>query len=149
MTSTLDAYYDALSSDCKPQMIALRNVIQKNIPKGFEEVINYKMPSWVVPHSIFPEGYHCDPKLPLGFLSIASQKNHIAIYHMGIYASPELLQWFQEEYPKYSTKKLDMGKSCIRLKKTDEIPYELFGKLAKKMSVKQWIDLYQTAFRKK
>lgn len=139
----VEDYIDSLESDRKDAMNKLRAVINKNLPKGFEEMLTYGMPGWVVPLSAYPNGYHCDPKLPLGFLSIASQKNFIALYHMGVYADPTLLKWFTEEYPKHSKTKLDMGKSCIRFKKTDQIPYELIGELAKKMSPKQWIDLYE------
>jgi len=101
------------------------------------------MPSYVVPHSIFPAGYHCNPSEPLPFISVASQKNFIALYHMGLYARPELQEWFISEYPKYSKYKLDMGKSCIRFKKIDAIPYELIGQLFSKMDVDQWIKTYQ------
>ena len=104
------------------------------------------MPSWVVPHSIFPDGYHVDPQLPLPFLSIASQKRHIGFYHMGIYASPELLEWFTQEYPNHCKTKLDMGKSCIRFKNPSKIPYELIGELCSKMSVQEWISLYQKQY---
>ena len=124
-------------------MRQLRQTILENLPEGFEEVMSYGMIGYVVPHSIFPDGYHCDPKLPLPFMSIASQKNFIALYHMGIYASPELLSWFQAEYPKHMKTKLDMGKSCIRFKKPDQLPYELIGQLVTKMTPQQWIDLYQ------
>lgn len=125
-------------------IIKLRDVIMKNIPKGFEECINYNMISYVVPHSTYPNGYHCDPSLPLPFVSIAAQKNFIAVYHMGVYMKPELLKWFTDEYKKSVKSKLDMGKSCIRFKKPDEIPVELIGKLISKMSVKQWINLYES-----
>jgi len=106
------------------------------------------MIGYVVPHSIFPEGYHCDPKLPLPFVSIASQKNFIALYHMGIYANPKLLDWFVSEFPKHSKSKLDMGKSCIRFKKAEQIPYDLIGELMQKTSVQDWIKLYQDNFLK-
>ncbi|PZQ85019.1 MAG: hypothetical protein DI548_09085, partial [Flavobacterium johnsoniae] len=85
---------------------------------------------------------------PLPFLSLASQKNFIALYHMGIYADPKLLDWFVNEYPKHSKLKLDMGKSCIRLKKMDQIPYELLGELFGKISPEKWIEMYEGAFRK-
>ena len=115
-TKTVDDYLDSLPEDRREAMIKLWHVIDKNLPKGFDVQVNYGMPGWVVPHSSYPAGYHCDPKLPVPFLGIASQKNFIAVYHMGIYASPELLKWFTEEYPKHSKTKLDMGKSCIRFK---------------------------------
>jgi hypothetical protein len=141
---TPDDYFDSLPDERKNAMNELRNTISKNIPKGFKEVIGYGMPGWVVPHSIFPSGYHCDPKLPLPFMGIASQKNFVALYHMGMYSDPALLKWFTTEFPKHSKSKLDMGKSCVRFKKMDDIPFKLIGELAKKMTPKQWIELYQT-----
>lgn len=121
----------------------LRETILTNLPKGFDEQLNYGMIGYVVPHEIYPAGYHCDPKLPLPFANIASQKNFIGFYHMGIYANPELLEWFVKEYSKQSETKLDMGKSCVRFKKMDKIPYDLIGKLMRKMSVNDWIKLYE------
>lgn len=106
------------------------------------------MPGYVVPHEIYPAGYHCDPKLPLPFVAIASQKNFIAFYHMGIYAIPELQKWFTTEFPKHSTAKLDMGKSCIRFKKPEHIPYQLLGELIKKLPVKDWIKVYEENIKK-
>ncbi len=144
---SVEDYYDSVPDDRKEIMLELRNTISKNLPKGFAEVLNYGMPGWVIPHSIYPSGYHCDPKLPLPFFGLASQKNFIAVYHMGIYANPELLKWFTDEFPKHSKFKLDMGKSCIRFKKPDQIPVKLFGELAKKMTPKQWIDLYESGLK--
>lgn len=126
----------------------LRQVINDNLPKGFEEGIKYKMIGYYVPHSVYPDGYHCDPKTPLPLMSFASQKNSINLYHMGIYAKKELLDWFVNEYPKHCKRKLDMGKSCIRFKNMDEIPFELIGELTKKMSSKEWIDIYESAIKK-
>lgn len=141
-------YLNELPEDKASYFIKLRDTILKNIPNGFEEGIGYGMIGFVVPHSIFPDGYHCDPKQPLPFVSIASQKNFIALYHMGIYANPRLLEWFVNEYPKHSKSKLDMGKSCIRFKKADQIPYDLIAELMQKMTVKEWIKLYQDSFLK-
>ena len=107
----------------------------------------YGMVGYVVPHSIYPPGYHCDPKLPLGFIALASQKNFIALHHMGLYGSPKLLEWFTNEYPKHSKTKLDMGKGCVRFKKPDQIPFDLIGALAEKMTPQQWIECYEAAFR--
>jgi len=121
----------------------LRETILKNIPKGFEEQLSYGMIGFVVPHSKYPDGYHCDPKLPLPFVSIANQKNFIALYHMGIYADTALYDWFVGEYPKHCKRKLDMGKSCIRFKKPEEIPFKLIAQLMKKMKVKDWVGLYE------
>ena len=141
--ATVEDYFSTLSEDRKEAMERLRDTIRKNLPNGFEETINYNMPSWVVPHTIFPEGYHVNPELPLPFLGIASQRRHIGVYHMGIYASPTLLEWFTQEYANHCKTKLDMDKSCIRFKNMAKIPYELIGELCSKMSVQEWIDLYQ------
>ncbi len=146
---TPDEYIDAIPEERKEVMSRLRKVIKDNLPKGFEEVISYKMIGYVVPHEIYPSGYHCDPTLPLPFMNIASQKNFIAVYHSGIYASEALMQWFTAEYPKHVTTKLDMGKSCIRFKKPDQIPMQLIGELASKMTTEQWIELYETNVKKK
>lgn len=146
--ATPDAYIAELPADRKGPMTELRNTVLKNLPKGFVEEMNYGMLGYVVPHSIYPAGYHCDPKLPLPFMAIASQKNFIAFYHMGIYAMPELMEWFTTEYPKHSTAKLDMGKSCIRFKKLEHIPHKLIGQLVKKMSVKDWINCYESKFKR-
>ncbi len=142
-TTTVASYIDELPEERQAAIKKLRQVIKKNLPKGFKETIGYKMPAYVVPHSTYPDGYHCDPKLPLPFLSFASQKNFVALYHMGIYADPKLLAWFQKEWPKHVKTKLDMGKSCIRFKKVDEIPFDLIGELVSKMTVKDWVALYE------
>jgi hypothetical protein len=145
---TVKDYLKELPTDRAPYFVKLRDTILNNIPKGFEEVMSYGMVSYVVPHSIFPAGYHCDPKLPLQFTAIASQKNFIAIYHMGIYGSPKLHDWFVSEYPKHCKTKLDMGKSCIRFKKMEDIPYKLIAELMTKITVKDWINLYQENYMK-
>lgn len=126
----------------------LHDVIMENLPEGFEAAISYGGLGYVVPHSIYPAGYHCKPVEPLPFAGLASQKNSINFYHMGIYSDPKLLDWFVKEYPKHSKQKLDMGKSCIRFKKFEEIPYKLIGELMKKMSVKDWIKTYETNLKK-
>lgn len=136
-------YISKLPEERKVAMTKLREVILENIPKGFEETMSYGMVGYVVPHSIYPDGYHCTPELPLPFISIASQKNFVALYHMGIYADKELHDWFVAEYHKYVKTKLDMGKSCIRFKKMETIPFDLIGELCNKMTVKQWIELYE------
>lgn len=141
---TPQEYMDALPEERRQAINALRKAITKNLPKGFKEVISYGMLGYVVPHSLYPNGYHCDPKLPLPFINIASQKNFIAVYHMGIYADKGLLDWFTTQYPKHTKAKLDMGKACIRFKKPEQIPFELIGELAAKMSPQQWIDVYET-----
>lgn len=151
MTSTAtnpDDYIKELPEDRKEAIQKLRAVILKNLPKGFKEEMSYGMIGYVVPHKIYPSGYHCNPKLPLPFMSFASQKNSINFYHMGIYANNELYNWFIESYGKFSQKKLDIGKSCMRFKKTEDIPYDLVGDLVSKMNVKDWITTYEKAFKK-
>ena len=147
--NNVDEYIAQVSEDKREGLIELRKVIKNNIPKGFEECINYNMIGYVVPHKLYPAGYHCDPKLPLPFINLAAQKNFIALYHMGIYASPQLLEWFTTEHTKRVKRKLDMGKSCIRYKKAEDIPFDLIGELMQKVSVNQWIEGYENAFRKK
>ncbi len=127
----------------------LRQTIIDNLPKGFEETLQYRMPSFVVPHSLYPDGYHCKPTDALPFVSIANQKNYIALYHSGIYADQDLYDWFVGEYPKYCKRKLDMGKSCIRFKKPNEIPFELIAELLQKMTPQDWIELYEKNIKKK
>jgi len=138
-----DQYLKELPADRKEAVGKLRDTVLKNIPKGFKETMSYGMIGYVVPHESYPSGYHCDPKLPLPFVCIASQKNFIALHHMGIYASPEILKWFVDEYPKHSERKLDMGKGCIRFKYPEHIPYKLIGQLMKKFTVKEWVSLYE------
>lgn len=146
--TTPEQYLSELPEDRKEAILKLRNAIKENLPQGFEEVISYGMLGYVVPHSIYPSGYHCDPKLPLPFINLASQKNFIALYHMGIYANKNLESWFVSEYPKHVKTKLDMGKSCIRFKKMDDIPFDFIGELAAKVSVEDWISNYEKAYRK-
>lgn len=140
---TPQEYIDSLPEDRRAPMSALRKAITDNLPKGFTEGMGYGMLGYAVPHSIYPNGYHCDPKLPLPFLALASQKNFIALYHMGMYSDPELLNWFTTEFPKHTKYKLDMGKSCVRFKKVDDIPFGLIGELVSKMTVEDWISLYE------
>ena len=140
---TPEQYLSELPEDRKEAMVKLRKVIKDNLPKGFEEAMTYGMLGYLVPHSIYPNGYHCDPKLPLGFMNLASQKNFIAVYHMGVYGSSALYDWFVAEYPKHCKTKLDMGKSCIRFKKISDIPYDLIAELSRKITVKQYIDNYE------
>lgn len=145
---TVEDYLKEIPEDRKPYFYKLRETIAKNIPDGFVEQMSYGMIGFVVPHSIYPDGYHCTPKLPLPFINIASQKNFIALYHMGLYADKELLNWFVSEYPKYSSQKLDMGKGCIRFKKLDQIPYDLIAQLMQKITVQDWISSYEFNFKK-
>lgn len=143
---TPDEYIAELPEDRKIAVQKLREIALKNLPKGFKEVISYGMLGYVVPHELYPKGYHCTPDLPLPFFNIASQKNSINIYHMAIYADSDLYKWIVDEYPKYSSAKLDMGKGCIRFKKADAIPLEMIGELLSKISPQQWIEIYEKAF---
>lgn len=147
--SSPDDYIIKLPVDRKIPMQTLRSTILDNLDYGFVETMSYGMIGYVVPHSIYPDGYHCDPKTPLPFMSIASQKNFIALYHMGLYADKDLLEWFQKEYAAHSKYKLDMGKSCVRFKKIDHIPYSLIAELVSKMNAQQWIKLYERNVKKK
>ena len=145
----VDSYFNSLPDERRTAMNELRACLLRSLPEGYSEEMAYKMPSYVVPHSIYPAGYHCDAKQALPFISIAAQKNFVALYHMGIYADAQLLEWFTAEYPKHSKSKLDMGKSCIRFKKVEDIPFDLLAQLLSKMSPQDWIAQYEIQFRKK
>jgi len=138
-----EEYISKIPEERIPYFKKLRKTILENIPNGFEEQMSYGMVGYVVPKSMYPSGYHCDTNLPLPFVNIASQKNFIALYHSGIYANPEIHNWFINEYPKHCKRKLDMGKSCVRFKKAEEIPFELIATLMQKMTPKEWIALYE------
>jgi len=145
---TPEEYISQLPEERHEVISKLRKVILDNLPKGYEEQMSYGMLGYVVPHSLYPDGYHCKPETPLPFINLASQKNFVAVYHMGIYSSKELMDWFVREYPKHCQRKLDMGKSCIRFKKIEEIPYQLIGELASKMTTKEWISIYENAIKR-
>ncbi len=140
---TPEEYLNELPEDRKAAVSKLRETVLRNLPKGFKEVMAYGMLGYVVPLEIYPAGYHCNPKLPLGFVNIGSQKNYIVLHHLGLYGNPELLKWFETEYPKYSDTKIDIGKGCVRFKKPENIPYKLIGELMKKVTVKDWITFYE------
>ncbi len=141
--TTVSQYVAAVPAERQAAFKKLRKTVKANIPAGFEETMNYGMIGYVVPHKTYPDGYHCDPSLPLPFANIANQKNFIALYHMGLYSDKKLYDWFVKEYAKTCSHKLDMGKSCIRFKKIDEIPYELIGELLTRVSVSDWIRTYE------
>jgi uncharacterized protein YdhG (YjbR/CyaY superfamily) len=145
---TPEDYIAKLPDDRQEVMINLRKIILQNLPKGFEECISYGMIGYVVPKSLYPDGYHCNAELPLPFINLASQKNYIALYHLCIYANEDLMKWFKTEYPKHSKYKLDMGKSCIRFKRMNDIPYELIGELCSKITPQKWIDIYETNIKR-
>ncbi|MDR6921759.1 MULTISPECIES: DUF1801 domain-containing protein [Chryseobacterium] len=147
--SSVEDYISKIPEERQEVFRKLFDTISDNLPEGFKEGVSYGMVGWDVPLETYPEGYHCTPGAPLPFMGLASQKNFIAFYHMGIYAEPELLNWFVAEYPKYSKRKLDMGKSCVRFKKMDDIPFELIAEVSKKMTVKEWIGIYEDRLKKK
>ncbi|MEG9327624.1 DUF1801 domain-containing protein [Salinimicrobium catena] len=143
-----EAYINSLPQERKEAISKLRKVLLENLPEGFEEGMGYAMLSYHVPLSKYPQGYHVNPELPLPFINLASQKSYVALYHMGLYSSPELLEWFTYEYLNYSKRKLDMGKSCIRFKKMEDIPYQLIGQLAAKMTPQEWISTYERSVKR-
>lgn len=145
---TPDEYIAELPEDRRSALAALRKVINENLPKGFKETMGYGHMGWVVPHETYPAGYHCEPKQPLPFMGIASQKNHIAVYAMCLYGNVDQLEWFRAEWPKHSKKKLNMGKSCIRFTKLEDIPLDLIGELASKVTPKQWINIYEKTMKR-
>jgi uncharacterized protein YdhG (YjbR/CyaY superfamily) len=145
--TTVTEYLTGLPEDRMEAVTKLRNLIKKNIPKGFEECMSYGMIGYVIPHKIYPDGYHCDPKLPVPFMNIASQKNFVALYHMGLYGDGQLKTWFEAEYKKTVPTKIDMGKGCVRFKKMENIPFKLIGELAQKITVKEYIEMYETNWK--
>jgi hypothetical protein len=146
--TTVDQYIAEAPQERQEALQKLRSTILTHLPKGFEEAMGYGMAGYAVPHSIYPAGYHCTPHLPLPFMGFASQKNSINFYHMGIYADETLYNWFLAEYAKFSKKKLDIGKSCMRFKKPEDIPFDLIGELVTKISVQDWIATYESKFKK-
>ena len=143
MSLSIEKYLNSLPLDRQESVQMIIKTVEDNIPLGYAKIMNYSMPSFVIPYSIYPAGYHVTPDLPLPFIGVASQKNNIGFYHMGVYADSNLLDWFISEYTKYSKSKLDMGKSCIRFKKMDDIPYELIAELSTKMTTQDWISIYE------
>ncbi|AMR42803.1 hypothetical protein BAX96_01790 [Elizabethkingia anophelis] len=148
MSNLIQTYLEKVPDERKMAFEKLFNAIDDNLPTGFELTEAYGMLTWVVPLSSYPAGYHCAPGTPLPFLSLASQKNFLAFYHMGIYADKDLLEWFQESYTQHAKYKLDMGKSCVRFKKMDDIPYGIIAELSTKISPEMWIEKYETVFKK-
>ena len=145
---TVDEYINELPEERREAILKLRQLLKSKLPKGFQEQMAYGMITYVVPHSLYPQGYHAKPAQALPFISLGSQKNYIALHHMGLYANETLLNWFQTEYAKASKFKLDMGKGCVRFKKPEHIPYELIAELAEKVSVKDWISEYEKALKR-
>ena len=146
--ATVEEYLNAIPQERRPYIEKIRKAVLDNLPEGFVEEMNYGMIGYVVPLSVYPDGYHTTPNTPLPFANIASQKNFIGFYHMGVYTDPELLKWWEDEYAKQCKYKLDMGKSCVRLKKFEDIPYDLIGELMQKMTAQDWIDVYESHWKK-
>ncbi|MGN7864820.1 DUF1801 domain-containing protein [Chryseobacterium sp. 22458] len=146
--ASIEDYISKIPDERQDAFRKLFETIHNNLPEGFEENLSYGMLGWGVPLKTYPAGYHCTPGTPLPFINLASQKNFIALYHMGLYSTPELLDWFVAEYPKHSKRKLDMGKSCVRFKKTDDIPFELLAELSRKMTPEDWIRVYESQYKK-
>lgn len=147
-STSVEDYISKIPEERQDVFKKMFDTVNDNLPQGFEKGVSYGMVGWNVPLETFPAGYHCTPGSALPFMGMASQKNFIALYHMGMYAKPELLDWFVAEFPKHSKRKLDMGKSCIRFKKMDEIPFELIAELSKKMTVDEWINIYENNLKK-
>ncbi|NIF04139.1 DUF1801 domain-containing protein [Chryseobacterium sp. Tr-659] len=145
---SIEDYISKIPEERRDAFKKLFDAVNDNLPKGFVESTNYGMVGWVVPLSTYPAGYHCAPGTPLPFINLASQKNFIALYHMGLYSRPELLDWFVAEYPKHSNKKLDMGKSCVRFKKVEDIPFDLIAELSTKMTAEDWIGIYESLYKR-
>ncbi|MFG0318770.1 MAG: DUF1801 domain-containing protein [Planctomycetota bacterium JB042] len=140
--ATVQEYLASLPDDRRRALKAIRAVIRKNLDQGYEEGIQYGMIGYYVPHRVYPDGYHCDPKQPLPFAGLASQKNHMAIYLMGIYGSEEHERWFREAWTK-SGKRLDMGKACIRFKKLEDVPLDVVGEVVRRIPAKAYIESYE------
>ena len=140
---SIKAFLNSVPEERRDKVNKLHKVIESSLPSGFEVHASNGMLNYVVPLSRYPKGYHATKGGPLPFISIASQKNHIALYHMGLYGNPELMQWFDEAYTQHSPNKLDMGKSCIRFKHLEQIPFDLIGELCQKITVDEYIAQYE------
>lgn len=146
--TTVNEYLTNLPDDRRAGIEAMRQAVLGGLDKGFEEGMQYGMIGFFVPHSRYPAGYHCDSKQPLPFAGIASQKKHLTIYFMQLYMNPDELKWFESEFAK-TGKKLDMGKSCIRFKKLDDIPLDLLRRTVKRISADRYIELYEKTVQPK
>ncbi len=144
---TVDDYISQIPADRKDAFSRLRSVIGSHLPGEFEERLSWGMPTWAVPLSVYPPGYHTRKDEPLPFISIASQKHFIGFYHLGIYAMPQLHEWFLAEWTSRNLGRMDMGKSCLRLKNPDKIPYDLLGELCSKVGAAEWIAIYEGSVR--
>jgi hypothetical protein len=146
-TKTVKDYIESLPEDRQKAITEIRKAINKNLPNGFKESVGSNMILWAVPHSSYPAGYHCDPSKPLMLMCVTSTKGHISLHHLGLYGSGALTEWFQSEWPKHSSRKLDMGKGCVRFKKPEEVPFALIGELATKLTPQAWVEFYEKAIK--
>jgi hypothetical protein len=143
---SVEAYLASLPEDRRAAIQAVRAAILKNLDAEYEEGMQYGMIGYYVPHRVYPPGYHCDPKQPLPFVCLASQKNYMSVYLGCVYSSSEMEKWFRQEWAK-SGKKLDMGKSCIRFKKLDDLPVELIGQTVARMPARKFIEFYEAVIK--
>lgn len=141
---TISEYIAAIDETRRSAYERLLTTVTNVLPEGFVCIMQYDMPTFVIPKELYPAGYHVNPELPLPFLSIGVQKNHISLYHLGLYADPALLEWFVAEYPHHVSTKLNMGKSCIRFSNINKIPYTLIEELVSRQSVDDYIKLYES-----
>lgn len=146
---TISEYLAGIPRERLPYFERLRESIKRGLPEGFVEQISSGMIGYVVPHSIYPAGYHCNPKDPLPYMNIASKKTGFSLYHLAIYGNKELYDWFMEGYSKIAKHKIDSGAGCVRFKYLEEIPFDLISELAAKMSVREWIEFYESTYKPK
>ena len=146
--TTIANYLTALTPERREAMEQLRQTILQALPKGFAECMSYGMIGYVVPHTIYPKGYHCNTKLPLPFINIGSKKNGLVMHHLGLYGMPSLCNWFVAEYAKQPNTKLDMGKGCVRFKNSKAIPFALIAELAGKITVAAYIAHVESTYSK-
>ncbi len=144
--ATVKEYLDSLPEDRRKAIASVRTAVNKGLPAGYKEGLQYGMISWCVPHELFPSGYHCDPKQPLAFACLANQKNHMSLYLMCVYGDTGHRQWFEEEWKK-TGKKLDMGKACIRFKKAEDLPLELVTEAVSRVPVAKFVAHYEAVRR--
>lgn len=140
--ATPSAYLASLPPERRSVVKRLRATLRRHLPEGFEETMAYGMITWVVPHRLYPAGYHCDPRQALPFVSLASQEQYVALYHMGL-QQPALLAWFKAAWPRHTAARLDLGKACLRLRDAADVPYALVAELAERMTPRDWIEAYQ------
>lgn len=145
---TVETYLEELEPERRELVEAIRAAIHRGLPPGFEERMIYGMIGWVVPKDTYPAGYHCDPSLPLPFINLGNQKASVNLYHMGLYVIPGLLDWFQNSWREQTSARLDMGKSCVRFKRLDNVPLSLLTELATRVTVEEWVSVYESGIKR-